>query len=127
MKKGQISLDLIMTLIIALIIIGASFTIINNIKETNEIVFLQNQLKKEANKYSNFINSTSILDDTNFRTEIKIDKIIFENTKIMPEFNIDEDNKKISVSVSEIIVDENVYLENKIITQENGFLVIENE
>jgi uncharacterized protein (UPF0333 family) len=124
MKRGQISLDLIMTLIIALIIIGASFSIINNIKETNENVFLQNQLKEKASKYANFINSTSILDGTIFRTEIKIDEIIFENGKVMPEIIVDEG--KIIISAEGESIEENVFLENKRVSQENGFLVIEN-
>jgi hypothetical protein len=98
MKKGQISFDLLITLIVVVIVVSAFTQIISSIKTNQEIVLLEDQLKTIAEKTANTITATQTISDTNFYIEIKISKINYGDEKganqtTYPKIIITDQNK----------------------------------
>ncbi|MDD3083962.1 MAG: hypothetical protein PHP82_02990 [Candidatus ainarchaeum sp.] len=125
--KGQISLDLLLTIIILIIFVSTTTIIINEIKQNNEIITLNNQLKIQSNDYASIITTTQALEEFSYTIKLKINKIDFKNDKVLPEITFE--TGKLFIKISEI----NNKIETKIPTnknnlkQEEGFLVIKNE
>ena len=85
MKKGQISADLLLTLIVVIITITALGAIVLNYSEAQERSRVQQQLQYTANKTASIITATQALEDTTFTITTQIAKITFidesKNTK----------------------------------------------
>ena len=141
MKKGQISLDLMLTLIIALIIIASFSYIITNYNSGKEKMLTENQLKMTSSKTAALITTTQALYDTNFAISEKISKIKFvdsngNNLQIYPKITINSDKNTLSASIQlngeTISYDNNFYASGGTIidtaeVETSGVLVIKNE
>lgn len=106
MQKGQISLDLLITLIVVLIVISSLSLLITNFKSTQEKILIEQQLQDSSQKTASFITALQILSDRNFSIEFKINKIQYEDEKgnvknTYPNVNIFDSNIiNFSVNVS---------------------------
>jgi len=96
--KGQISIDFLIALIVAILLIGALGLVVASIKEANEKVITQNQAKVLADDLANFISATNALSNTDFNTGIKINKLNYAGKKINPEIIIGPDTIKVKVT-----------------------------
>ncbi|MFA5931216.1 MAG: hypothetical protein WC821_02810 [archaeon] len=81
MKKGQISLDLMITLIVVLIVISSLSLLIFNFKSSQEKTLIEQQLSESSQKTASFITTLQTMSDTNFYAELKINKIQYEDEK----------------------------------------------
>lgn len=106
MQKGQISLDLLITLIVVLIVISSLSLLITNFKSTQEKILIEQQLQDSSQKTASFITALQILSDRNFSIEFKINKVQYEDEKgnvknTYPNVNIFDSNIiNFSVNVS---------------------------
>jgi hypothetical protein len=89
MKKGQISIDLIITLIILVIMIGTFTVILNDFRLGQERFFLENQLQKLSIETATFITSTNALTETTFTTKLSIPKVSYSSESKTPSVSID--------------------------------------
>ncbi|MCX6804202.1 MAG: hypothetical protein NTY48_06595 [Candidatus Diapherotrites archaeon] len=80
MKKGQISLDLVISIVSMLVIIGALNAITTTYIDSGEISNTTQQLELAVNTTANIINEAQILSDTNFRVETKVPKIKYKES-----------------------------------------------
>ena len=80
MQKAQISLDLMITLVIALVVAGAFMTIIASYNSTEQEMIAHQQLVSITEGAANFITATQAIGDTNFITQLKIRKISYTDT-----------------------------------------------
>lgn len=125
MKKGQLSLDLILTLIIVLVIINSFGLITSHIKTSQEKITFENQLRNTNSELASLITNTQSLTDTNFSITIYNQKLNYSGTKIYPSISID--NNIISLSGEEVTVN-NTFADNNIsITTSVQKMVITNE
>jgi hypothetical protein len=122
---GQISIDLLLTLIILLIMISSMTIIINQIKENHEIIALDNELKLLTNQYSNIINTTQIMNDYNYKIRIKMQNVAFQNEIFNVELKEDNGKWFFGIEEKERFFEMNILNDN--FEQENGYLVIKNE
>jgi len=79
MQKGQISLDLILTMIIALIIIGSFSIIITDFKSNQETRLAKEQLDLIGQNTASLLNTAQVLDGK-FVIETTISKIRFSDS-----------------------------------------------
>ncbi|HNV01000.1 MAG TPA: hypothetical protein PKK60_01075 [archaeon] len=105
MKNGQISLDLLITILAIFVALSGLSLIGNDIKETQEDIFLQNQLKEQGNEISLLINTAQTLSDTNFYSKITLRKVIYKNTTFTPNFTIIDEN---TFEISENLTGKNI-------------------
>jgi hypothetical protein len=75
MRKGQLSLDLILTMIVALIIISAFLVIINDFKSNQEIRLAKEQLDLIGQNTATLISTTQTISDTKFLIETTLPQI----------------------------------------------------
>jgi len=115
MEKGQISIDLLITLIVAIIAVGAMGAIIATYSEAQERSTIQQQLQYDALKTASLITASQALSDTNFRIESRIGAIFYtdENNNYhsaYPDMNIITNNKlNLSLTVKGQKQDANAY------------------
>ena len=131
-KRGQISMDLLITLIVTIIVGSSLIYFVDNFKENNGKMLLENQLRTEAAKLSSEITSSQAMGDTNFTAEIRIDKVNYNGTLFYPEIIIDSDRNivRVAESQSPYKLDTNSYyhaLEGTTIYITEGYLVIHHE
>ena len=140
MKKGQLSFDMLITLIIAVIVISAFTQLIITIKTNQETVLIKDQLKTIAEKTANLITTTQTLEGTNYFIETKISKINYAdanglNKKTYPKILIEDNNKIIFYEILPTgeKIDANAYfykpVKTQIITDKvstSGILTIKN-
>jgi len=96
MEKGQISIDLLITLIVVIMIIAAFTVILNGYKSGQEQIFLENQMDKISYDLASFITSSQSISDTNFIAEIMIPNVQYENTSRTPQVRVDTDEIVVS-------------------------------
>lgn len=129
MQKGQISLDFLITILVATIALSGLGLITISIQETQEEILLTNQLKQTANELSSTITAAQVMQDTNFYSKIKIDNLIYKNNKFFPIITIDSNKLTISENISgkDLNFTKTFYKPAKIIAETNGsYLVIRN-
>ena len=97
--KGQISLDLLLTVLIVLMFIVSTASIANNLRENYENIFLENQLQENADFYSNFITSSQALKGTDFLTKIPLNKIYYKGEHLDPMLSIKTDENYLTISI----------------------------
>ena len=104
MKKGQISLDLLVALLAAIITVSAISGIMLTYSEAQERSTAQQQLQYTATKTASIITASQALSDTNFSVELRIGKIFYtdENKQYISEYPSMGfiDNNTISVSIN---------------------------
>ena len=93
MQKGQVSIDLIFTLVAAFIIITSFNTLIHESYLSQDRINAKQQLDIESDKLANFITQTQIIDDSVFRITTILGKINYldsDKTSIQeyPDTNI---------------------------------------
>lgn len=91
MQKGQISLDLIFSLLILIIFITTMFFFVEDFKESKENINLENKLNTQAITAVAFINSSRVMLDTDFESKLLIERINYKNELIFPTININND------------------------------------
>ena len=89
MIRGQISIDLLITLIVVIMIIGAFTLILTDFQNEQEEFFLKAQLKENSSKLATFITSTNAINDSNFTAQTLIHNISYKNVSIRPLVSID--------------------------------------
>ena len=104
MKKGQISIDLLLTLVVVILVVFAIGAIVLTYSEASERSKIQQELQYTANKTAALIISSQALSDTNFIIESKIGKIFYSdenknNRNVYPTILVFDGNK-INVSIT---------------------------
>ena len=89
MQKGQISIDLLITLIVVVMVLGAFTIILSGFQSSQEEFFLKEQLKENASGLAAFITSSNAISDINFTTQTFIHKVNYKNSSIRPSISID--------------------------------------
>jgi hypothetical protein len=122
--KGQISLDLIFTLIIVLIFIGTISVFADNARQHTQEVLLKNQLRIIGSNYATYITKAQTLTDTTFVAKLKIDEINYNGKRYFPIFAF-EDNL-LTIKIFDSNQNEKIYYSNQDITimQDIDYLVI---
>jgi len=135
MEKGQISLDLLLTIIVVIIVITSFTFLAQSTRQSQDVMLTQSQLKDISTKTSSFITSTKTISDSNFYIEFKIYTDSKGNNKTSyPEITIIDGNKlRVWLEIDGTILDANNYfaksLKTTITTTEVkpfGILVISN-
>jgi len=130
MKKGQISIDLTLTIIVAVLIIMAFSGVTTQIRDNQKEINLKNQLENEAIEISNLINTTQLFNNTNFIVEKEINWVNFGEKIFPPIVSIDENKIIISETISgkNISAQANFYNRDTILIEiEKDKLVIKSE
>ncbi len=123
-ENGQISLDLIFSLLIVVIFITTMLFFISDYKTSKENIALENNLKNESINLASFINSASIMNDTNFETKILIKKINYGGELITPEIILGQNS--ITLTYNNKIA-KTFFVDNLLAKEINGdYLVIKN-
>lgn len=91
-RKGQISLDLIFSLLIVVIFITTMIFFVNDFQNSKENINLENNLRKYANLSANFISNCSLMQDSSFESKLLIKKINYKNELITPQIKIDSNS-----------------------------------
>jgi uncharacterized protein (UPF0333 family) len=125
--KGQVSLDLLLTILALVIFISTTTMIINEIKQNNELIILDNKLKIIANDYSSLITTSELLIDFNYEIRKNLDVVIFKGKKTIPELTTNNEKLILNISEYKRTIETNIPTNNKTIKQEEQFLVITNE
>lgn len=105
MQKGQLSIDLLITLVIVVAVVLSMASIMLIYSESQERSTIQQQLQYTADKTADLITSTSALDDSNFYLETKILKVYYtdENKNyrgVYPAINILLPDSILNVSIT---------------------------
>ncbi len=87
---GQISIDLLITLIIVIIIISSFGAVALNMHTNQEIAFAENQLKNNTAKTAAFIVAAQAMMDTQYNATIPIQQINYNSQSFFPEITINE-------------------------------------
>ncbi len=140
MQKGQLSIDLLVTLILALIIISGAGYVVSTYSTSADTLNVTQQLNYQATNTAALITTTQTISDAKFTIDLKLSRITFtderKNNKMeYPEVEIIDNNTiKLSKTVKGIThtatanfyktPDTNI---NTTLAQSNGILVITNE
>lgn len=125
MKKGQISLDLIFSLLIVIIFITTMFFFIEDFKESKENINLENKLTEQAINAVSFINNSRVMLDTEFESKLLIKQINYKNQLIFPTINVT--NNEITFEHANKTITKKFNGENLLVSINNGHLVVTNE
>ncbi len=139
MQKGQISIDLLLTILAAIIILVSFNTLINSSYLSQDKINTKQQLDLENEKIVNLITQTQMIDDSNFTISTTLTKIYYlTENKIQlreyPDINIQNNTLILSITTEkEKIESSKKFAKNqntKIILGTNelkGSIVITNE
>jgi len=102
MQRGQISIDLLITLIIAIMVIGAFTIILNGFQTGQEEFFLRTQLRESSSTLASFVTSTNAISDTNFTTQLMIHHVSYKNILKQPVVTIiDQNYVKLTIDIGD--------------------------
>jgi len=130
MNKGQISIDLLVTLIVVILVISGFGIVLTNFQEHQEEFFTKNQLETNALKLANFITSTQTIGDMNFTSKMPIQKISYKDNSLKPQITIDKNFIVLSISQNNKKIEARNYFskpKNSTIIIDELQLVITNE
>jgi len=99
-NKGQISIDLLITLVVAIIVIVSITAFFSNYSANQEKMLLQNQLDMTASKISAFITSSQAMNGTTFTAKMPIEQISYAGERFYPTIAIQSDENKAVISES---------------------------
>ncbi|MCX6801377.1 MAG: hypothetical protein NTZ73_04260 [Candidatus Diapherotrites archaeon] len=100
MKSGQISLDFMIAALIAVITIGSFLAVVDNFRNDYEKMFVENQLKKIASEIGSFATSTQSMEDTRFTTEMRLPKVQYKGSTMLPEINFYDGRVDVNVIIN---------------------------
>ncbi len=115
MKNGQISLDLLLTIIVVIIVVTSFAFVSQSTRQSQDIMIAQSQLKEISSKTAAFITTTKTISDTNYYIELKINKIRYTDSKgnnksAYPQIKILDGNKLITLlEIDGVTLDANDY------------------
>lgn len=89
--RGQISIDLIFTVLLAIIITGSLVSVLGNIADTQEKVLIKQELNKTALDISVATLQAQALKDSNFIIELQIQPIFYKNKIGYPLVSVESD------------------------------------
>ena len=123
-NRGQISLDLILTLLVTIIFLTSMAYFVTDFGRSQNNILLDNQLKTISSDLATQITATNALSETDFELRLKIPRIIFEEKFDTPTIFIT--NNKIIASYNDINEESYFSENNSVINKriENGYLVI---
>jgi len=103
MQKAQLSLDLLLTLIVAIMIISSFGGLIENFRIDEEKLLVQRQLNDITIKTASVITSAQSIADTDFYIELAVNKIQYVDEKgnthnIYPDIIVIADDNKLAAS-----------------------------
>jgi uncharacterized membrane-anchored protein YhcB (DUF1043 family) len=127
MQKGQISLDLIITLIVAIIIISVFATLTITMRENQQEINLQNQLRKSGSELSSLITSLQSLSDTNFEFQINFKEISQGYRTDFPRIEIDGNLLIAYHENSDVNFEYSFSGEGIVVEEFEGGIIIENQ
>lgn len=130
MKKnniGQISLDLIFSLLIVVIVIITINFFITDFYESKENINLENKLKIKTIHATNFINNSRLMLDTEFETSFLITRILYKNNQIFPQINIDNEEGIIEFEYNNKKISKKFNNKDIVVYLEGEYLVVRNE
>ena len=132
MERGQISIDLLITLIIVIMVIGAFTIILNSFQTGQEEFFLRTQLRENSSTLASFITSTNAISDTNFTTQLMIHHVSYKNILKQPVVTIiDQNYLKLTINIGDdITITESSFFSkpnNSTVLLDGKLLVISNE
>jgi uncharacterized membrane protein len=127
--RGQISLDLILILIVAVIAITTMSVFVGNFQQAAEEVALENQLDQISFELADFVTASQVMDLTVFEVKTKIPEISYKGKKYLPIVEIQ--GNEIVVFVDFLDLEKRTAF-SRLITQEvkldntDAYLVLEN-
>jgi len=130
MKRGQVSIDLLITLIIVVMVIGAFTILLSSFKSGQEEFFLRTQLRENSSTLASFITSTNAISDTNFTTKLMIHNINYKNISKQPLVSINQNYIKLAFETENGLIEEEAFFSNpkdSKVTTNGRLLVVSNE
>ena len=130
MQHGQISIDLLITLIVVIMLISAFTLILNGFQTGQEDFYLRTQLHENSSKLASFITSTNAISDSNFTAKIMIHSVNYKNISKHPVVNTNDNYITLSMDTGDEFIKETAFFSkptNSKITIEHRLLVISNE
>lgn len=137
MKMGQLTIDFLIALTVALFVLTALYSVIRIQTATQNELNIQSQLDQIAQKTAALVTTTQILADKNFKVSTKISGVSFLNSRgsivtEFPDVHIDSSSYDLNVSIN---VDGKLYSAKSkfyansktIINVSDGLMVITNE
>ncbi len=107
MKKGQLSIDLMLTGVAALIIISSFLIVATNFAENQKEISIQNQLKIVATQAGTFITSSQALGQPrtenkpiNFKAKTILNKIYVDEKQMNADLNFDLANQMLTTIIT---------------------------
>jgi len=88
MQKGQISIDLLFTIVAAILIVVSFNTLINSTYLSQDNINTKQQLDLENEKITNLITQTQMIDDSNYKISTTLAKVNYldENKNSVKEY-----------------------------------------
>jgi|GEM_PF-1982088 len=114
MQKAQISLDLLLALLIAIILVTSFGYVLNTERQTQEEFLIKQQLSSIVENTSNLLTSAQAISDMNFVAQYKLSKINYldenKNSKsAYPAMIIDKNKLNGRIIIAGKIFDYNTY------------------
>jgi len=85
MQRGQISIDLIIALIVVIMAAGSMATVLDGYRAGQDKILLENQVRMESLRLSNFITASQAMSDINFYAVEPISKISYKGNLFYPK------------------------------------------
>lgn len=131
MQKGQISIDLIFAVIIALITIVSMGTILDSFNKNQQRMVIENEIRLSATGLTSLITSSQAIADMNFYSVVPLERVYYNGTESYPTATIDLDKNILTLTVSNNQI--NIHYDSNFsrkgttnVTVENNLLVIKN-
>ena len=128
--KGQLSIDLLLACIIALMIIGSFSVFLNNFRDNQEASLAESQLKGAASEAATFITSSRAIADTNFMAELRLPRVSYKEIYSYPEIRFaDQNTVYVSISYGGKTLEAGAYFSKSAdtnVSADNGMLVVKN-
>ncbi|MDD4250647.1 MAG: hypothetical protein PHX27_00465 [Candidatus ainarchaeum sp.] len=124
--KGQISIDLILTIIALLIFISSTTIIFGEILNNHKLIAIENELKINTNNYASLIIASEALEDFDYNILVKIKELNFDDQKILPIISFDENYLYLEIKDTNFKTSATIQNKKNIFI-ENNYLVIKND
>lgn len=103
MQKGQISIDLLFTILAAIIILASFNTLINSSYLGQDKINIKQQLDLENERIVNLITQAQMIDDSNYIINTNLEKIYYLNENKLqlheyPDINIQNNTLTLSIN-----------------------------
>ena len=104
MRKGQISIDLLLTAVVAIIVIAAIGGLVTNFRTAQEKISAQTQLEEITQKTASFITAAQALEGIKFNITYQVGKINYadengNNKTVYPKMSINADKNVLVAAI----------------------------